>query len=63
MALAGFVTEPFETEHAEKMEESSPAYRNVGAIANTVTLDAPSLDGPFPALRHDLGTALVAQGL
>lgn len=38
-------------------------YRNVGTIASVVTLDPPSLDGSFPALRYDLETALVEQGL
>jgi hypothetical protein len=38
-------------------------YRNAGAIADAVTLDAPSIDGSFAVLRHDLETALIAQGL
>ena len=38
-------------------------YRNAGAITDAVTLDLPSLDGSFPVLRHDLETALIAQGL
>jgi hypothetical protein len=38
-------------------------YRNAGAIADAVTLDRPSLDGSFAVLRHDLETALIAQGL
>jgi hypothetical protein len=40
-------------------------YRSAGAIfdQNVVTLDTPSLDGSFSELRHDLETALVAQGL
>jgi hypothetical protein len=38
-------------------------YRNAGAIADSVTLDPPSLDGSFAVLRHDLETALIAQGL
>jgi hypothetical protein len=38
-------------------------YRNAGAIQNVAEVDAPSLDANFPQLRHDLETALVAQGL
>jgi hypothetical protein len=38
-------------------------YRNVGAIADGVTLDRPSLDGSLPQLRRDLEDTLVAQGL
>jgi hypothetical protein len=38
-------------------------YRNVGAIADVVTLDPPSLDGSIPALRYDLEAALIEQGL
>lgn len=38
-------------------------YRNSGAIENVVTLDPPSLDSSFPALRYDLEAALVSQGL
>jgi hypothetical protein len=38
-------------------------YRNAGAIEDAVTLDPPSLDGSFPALRSDLEAALIAQGL
>jgi hypothetical protein len=43
-------------------------YRNVGALADTVTLapvtlNRPSLDAGLPQLRSDLETALVAQGL
>jgi hypothetical protein len=38
-------------------------YRNAGAIADAVTLDRPSLDGSLAVLRHDLETALIAQGL
>jgi len=38
-------------------------YRNAGAIEDIVTLDPPSFDGSFPALRYDLEAALVAQGL
>jgi len=40
-------------------------YRNAGDLfnQNVVTLDAPSLDGSLPELRHDLETALVSQGL
>jgi hypothetical protein len=38
-------------------------YRNADAIADAVTLDRPSLDGSFAVLRHDLETALIAQGL
>jgi hypothetical protein len=44
-------------------------YRNIGAIQNSgaiqsvIALDRPSLDGSFAQLRHDLETALVAQGL
>jgi hypothetical protein len=38
-------------------------YRNAGAMESTATFDPPSLDGSLPQLRHDLETALVAQGL
>jgi len=38
-------------------------YRNAGALQNTATLDPPSLDSSIAALRYDLETALVAQGL
>jgi hypothetical protein len=38
-------------------------YRNAGAVADAVTLDRPSLDGSFAVLRHDLESALIAQGL
>jgi len=38
-------------------------YRSAGAIQNSVALDAPTLDGSFEQLRHDLENALVAQGL
>jgi len=38
-------------------------YRNAGAIEKVVTLDPPSLDSSFPALRYDLEAALVSQGL
>ena len=38
-------------------------YRNAGAVADAVTLDPPSLDGSLAVLRHDLETALIAQGL
>ena len=38
-------------------------YRNAGALQDAVTLYAPSLDSSIAALRHDLETALVAQGL
>jgi|HubBroStandDraft_1064217.scaffolds.fasta_scaffold02394_6 hypothetical protein len=38
-------------------------YRTAGAIANHVTLDAPQLNGSIPQLRHDLESALIAQGL
>ena len=38
-------------------------YRAAGAIANSLTLDVPPLDGSFPQLRHDLENALIAQGL
>ena len=37
--------------------------QNAGAIQSMVTLDAPSLDGSFSQLRHELETTLVAQGL
>jgi len=39
------------------------AIQNSGAIQSVVALDRPSLDGSFSQLRHDLETALVAQGL
>jgi len=32
-------------------------------VQDAVTLDAPSLDGSFPQLRHDLESGLIAQGL
>jgi hypothetical protein len=38
-------------------------YRNAGAISGSTTIYRPSLDGGFPQLRNDLGSALVAQGL
>ena len=38
-------------------------YRMAGAVAGAATLDAPQLNGSFPQLRHDLESALVAQGL
>ena len=38
-------------------------YRTAGAIKQTITLDAPSLDNSFPQLRQQLESALVAQGL
>jgi hypothetical protein len=38
-------------------------YRNAGALQDSVTLDSPPLDSGLPALRHDLETALIAQGL
>lgn len=38
-------------------------YRNAGVVQNLLTLDAPTLDGSFSELRHDLETALVSQGL
>ena len=38
-------------------------YRNAGAITDSVTLDPPSLDGSFAVLRHELETALIANGL
>jgi hypothetical protein len=38
-------------------------YRNVGAVQDAVALDSPSLDSSVSQLRHDLETALVAQGL
>jgi hypothetical protein len=43
--------------------EGRLGYRMLGAVGNTVTLDAPGLDGSFPQLRQDLESALVAQGL
>jgi len=38
-------------------------YRLGGAVEKTLTLDAPILDGSFAQLRHELESALVAQGL
>jgi hypothetical protein len=38
-------------------------FRNVGAIADAVTMDRPSLDGSMAVLRYDLEAALTAQGL
>jgi len=38
-------------------------YRNVGAVAQTATLDPPSLDGSIPALRQEIESALVENGL
>jgi len=38
-------------------------YRNAGALQDSVTLDPPLLDSALPMLRHDLETALIAQGL
>ena len=38
-------------------------YRNAGAVKDAVTLDSPSLDSSLPVLRHELETALIAQGL
>lgn len=38
-------------------------FRDVGAIIDTVTLGRPPLDGSLPALRSEIETALVAQGL
>jgi hypothetical protein len=38
-------------------------YRNAGAIADTATLERPTLDDAFPQLRYDLENALVEQGL
>jgi hypothetical protein len=38
-------------------------YRNAGALQGAVSLDSPSLDSELPALRNDLETALIAQGL
>src|SRR5262249_5695759 len=38
-------------------------FRNMGAMQGALTIDSPSLDGNFAQLRHDLETALVAQGL
>jgi hypothetical protein len=38
-------------------------YRNAGALRDAVTLDSPSLDSSAAALRNDLETALIAQGL
>jgi hypothetical protein len=38
-------------------------YRNAGALQDAVTLDSPSLDSGLAALRNDLETALIAQGL
>ena len=38
-------------------------YRNAGALQDAVTLDSPPLNSGLPALRKDLETALIAQGL
>jgi hypothetical protein len=38
-------------------------YRNAGSLRASITLDRPSLDSSLPVLRHDLETALIAQGL
>jgi len=38
-------------------------YRNAGALQGAVTLESPSLDSSAAALRNDLETALIAQGL
>jgi len=38
-------------------------YRSAGALRGTATLDPPALDGSLLALRSDLETALIAQGL
>ena len=38
-------------------------YRNAGAVENAVKLDPPSLDGSLAALRNDLESDLIAQGL
>jgi len=38
-------------------------FRNVGAVADAVTLYRPSLDSSMAVLRYDLEAALVAQGL
>jgi hypothetical protein len=38
-------------------------FRNVGAIADAITSDRPSLDGSMAVLRYDLEVALTAQGL
>ena len=38
-------------------------YRTAGLFDSTLTLDPPVLSGSFPPLRHDLETALIAQGL
>jgi len=38
-------------------------FRNVGAVADAVMLDRPSLDSSMAVLRYDLETALTAQGL
>jgi hypothetical protein len=38
-------------------------YRNAGEIKDAITLDSPSLDSSLPALRTELETALIAQGL
>jgi hypothetical protein len=38
-------------------------YRMAGAVAGSATLDAPQLNGSIGQLRHDLESALIAQGL
>lgn len=38
-------------------------FRSVGAVADIVTLDRPSLDGSMAALQSELEMALIAQGL
>ncbi|HXA66356.1 MAG TPA: hypothetical protein VNV82_14450 [Bryobacteraceae bacterium] len=38
-------------------------YRSVGAVEDAVALESPSLDSSLSQLRHDLETALIAQGL
>jgi hypothetical protein len=38
-------------------------YRSAGAVADSITLERPALDGALPDLRSNLEAALVAQGL
>jgi hypothetical protein len=38
-------------------------YRNAGAVAGSAMFDSPTLDSSLPALRQELETALIAQGL
>jgi hypothetical protein len=43
--------------------EGRIGYRNAGAVADTITLNAPPLNASFAELRGELETALIAQGL